>query len=381
MARYQRVVDLLGAEEQWGRRAKARVTRLSEELHKAVEAALEPIRKEAAALQAQKRYGAAAELFAELPRELRDEPFARAVADKAAGDLRAAGATEWAELLTKSRSLAESGDLAAARGVLEPARAFGLPAVTTALDTQLGVLAEAEKTAAERGRQKVVENYAKFQADLRKLMAGRQYGEARGLLEKQRQAAPAELANKLAADQADLDAVSGIYQQALNRLKNAKPEERFTLAGTTGRFQKDRFDGEKILLLQKVGAELEQGINLQFSKLGSADLLYLAGLAGGGKTAEDADKYLRFTVFDGTPAPDTLKNVLALAKARGLDTSRFDALLVAAQTTVRDREAAAELQRLEVLVKDRRWEEVLSAGRRLTDGYADTPTLKTRARR
>ena len=382
---FGQVTAVAGAESLWTRRAKVRIAHAEEELRKVVEAALEPVRREAAGLRAQKKYAAAAERFSRLPAELRDEPSARAAAEKAAGELRAAGLAEWAELLARARKLSGDEDFVGARAALEAARPFELPAVALELDRELGALAETEQSAAGRARQKAAGQYAAFRQDFRKLLAGRKYAEAARLAEAKRKELPADLAAKVAVEQVDLETLRGVSDQALSRLKKAQLGDRLTVAGVTGRFElpadprgRKVFDGENFQLLRKVGADDEMGHPFKFSELSTADVLVLAGLAEGGRTREDAERALLFTVFDGTPAADALQAALGTARMRGLDTSRFDGLLPATQAGGRDREAAEEFRRLEGLVSQKRWEEVLASGKRLTEGYAETQTLKTR---
>jgi serine/threonine-protein kinase len=383
MARFQMVLREPDAGSILTMRARTRITRAEEELRKTVEAALEPLRKEAAGLRAQKRYGAAAERIEAITAAFPDELLAAAAARAGAGDLRQAGLAEWAGLLAESQELAAKDRFAEARGVLEPARLFGLPAVSLALDRQLEALAQAEKAAGERLHRKALEEYAAFHAQFRKALAGRRYAEAVTLAARKRAELPADLAEKVAADQADLEVVRGVHDKALQRLKDAKPGERLTLVRAsgeqvTGRFDRASFDGDRILLMRKAVGEGEVGEPFKFTELSTANLLYLAGLASP-RNREEAEKHLLFTAFDGAPTAQDLERAVGFAKMRGADTSRFEALLNESQGSARDREAAVQLARLEEVVKAGHWDEVVSYAQRLTEGFADTPTVRTRA--
>ncbi|HOX06014.1 MAG TPA: protein kinase [Planctomycetota bacterium] len=391
---YRRQIELFskveksgGAESVWARLAAKRVRAAEDELRKAVERDLEPVRREAGELKARKEFAAAAARMTRLPENLLGEPLAVAAAEKAAAEIRDAGGAEWESVLAGARKLSEAGDFAGARARIESARPFGLPAVSAGIERELAAVLEAEKVAAALRRRKAEDAFSACHHDLLKLVSSRRYGEAREAAGKVRTELPADLQARVDSDLADVDVVRGVWEQARRRLAAAKKDELFTLThrtggSVTGRFATpgDKpFDGSSFLLLRTFGAgESSIGYDFKLADLCTEDVLALAGLTAPAAAAE-AERALFFTVFDRTPTPEALQKALGTARMRGVNTARFDALVGGAQVDARDRQAAEELRSLEALVAARRWEEAIAAARRLGETFADTPAYKARA--
>ncbi len=385
--RFEALLREAGARNIWGRRAAHSADLARGKLSTAIDGELELLRGRARALSAGGKYGEAAKLFTELPADFKyhGEPAAVAKAAKAAKEIRSQGLAAWGKLAASCDALAAKGSFAEARKALEPARGFGLPDVTTRLSAKLATVKKIEALAGKRARTEAEKLCRSFLPRFRALVAGRKYSTAGKELEATVKKLPEGMAARLAPDRADLAMSRGVHDRAMDRLRKARKGERFGFKDAQGKYLAGRFgkfDGKAVWLWRKVsGARGQALVPFEVARFDVQEVLGLAGLAGRISRPEDARKVLVFTALDGAASAEEIKEVLGLARLKGIDTSRYTGRAGAMESSQLDRQAAARADELAALIRGKNWRRAISVAEGLLGAtYAKTLTIEKRGK-